>query len=144
MTASADPALAYAVDTSVAIPALDAGHAAHLSCLAVVRQHRPAVAGHAASEVYAVLTRMPGQLAVAAPVAAALIDRVFPTVAFLGEVESNALRGRLGVLGITGGMVYDALVAEAARVNQRVLLTRDRRAVRTYDLIGADYLVVGP
>lgn len=90
------------------------------------------------------LTRMPGQLAVAAPVAAALIDRVFPTVAFLGEVESNALRGRLGVLGITGGMVYDALVAEAARVNQRVLLTRDRRAVRTYDLIGADYLVVGP
>jgi hypothetical protein len=44
-----------------------------------------------------------------------------------------------GQVGITGGEVYDALVGEAARVNQCTLLTRDRRARRSYDLLGVTY-----
>ncbi len=74
----------WAVDTSVAIAALDAGHAAHSASLAAVRRYRPALAGHTAYEVYAVLTRLPGQLAVDPTDAAALIDRVFPDVVWLG------------------------------------------------------------
>lgn len=50
-----------------------------------------------------------------------------------------ALLGRIGAIGITGAMVYDALVGEAARQDNRILLTRDARAGRTYDLIGARY-----
>lgn len=133
----------WAVDTSVAVAALDAGHAAHVPCLAAVRELRPALAGHAAFELFAVLTRLPGQLAVDATDAATLIDRVFPEVAWLSTRASGALRPRLATTGIVGGAVYDALVGEAARTNDRRLLTRDLRARRTYDLLGVDYQVVG-
>ena len=139
--ASAD---GWAVDTSVALAALDAGHSAHGPCLEVVRRHRPALAGHAAFELFAVLTRMPGSLGVDPRDAAFLIDRVFPDVAWLSPADGRHLRDRLPVLGISGGAVYDALVAEAARTNGRGLLTRDQRARRTYDLLGVEYTLVGP
>lgn len=38
-----------------------------------------------------------------------------------------------------GGSVYDALVGQAALHNERVLLTRDRRAERTYRALGVRY-----
>lgn len=142
MPTSADPDAA--VDTSVAVAALDAGHAAHLPCVEVVRRRRPALAGHAGFETHSVLTRMPGPLAVEPPVASDLIERVFPTVLSLGPDELTALLRRLGTVGIAGGAVYDALVGEAARVHDVVLLTRDRRAMRTYDLLGVGYEHVGP
>lgn len=40
--------------------------------------------------------------------------------------------GQLADLGIVGGSVYDALVGQAASTHRRILLTRDRRAERTY------------
>lgn len=75
--------------------------------------------------------------------AAALIDRVFPDVVWLSPRANRALRPRLATTGILGGAVYDALVGEAARTNERRLLTRDLRARRTYDLLGVDHQVVG-
>lgn len=132
-----------AVDTSVAVAALDASHAAHSECLEVVRHRRPSLAGHAAFETFSVLTRLPGQLAIAPPVAAELITRVFPSVVWLDPDAAARLLGRLGTVGIAGGSVYDALVGEAARQNGCRLLTRDRRAQRTYDLVGTAYEVVG-
>lgn len=133
----------YAVDTSVAVAALDSGHTAHQACVDVVRRLRPSLAGHAAAETYAVLTRMPGPLAVDAPTARDIIERVFPEVSWLDPSHATALLHRLGTVGIVGGAVYDALVAEAARTAERVLLTRDRRARSTYDLIGVRHQVVG-
>ncbi len=138
--ASADQ---WAVDTSVAVAALDAGHGAHEACLDVVRRHRPVLAGHAASEVYAVITRMPGPAAVDPGDAAALIRQVFPDVVWLPQQQAEALRDRLAVLGITGGATYDAMVGEAARANGFRLLTRDYRARRTYELLGVDFALVG-
>lgn len=140
MPASADR---VAVDTSVAVAALDAAHAAHRPCLEVVRARRPALAGHAAFELHAVLTRMPGALRLDAPTATALVGRVFPVVHWLDATRARKLLARLGALGVTGGAVYDALVGEAARAHGCVLLTRDLRAVRTYDLIGVAHEFVG-
>jgi predicted nucleic acid-binding protein len=114
----------WAVDTSVAVAALDAGHAAF--------------------EVFSVLTRMPGQITVDAPTAASLISRVFPELAWLDADAAKSLSQRCGTLGIVGGAVYDALVGEAARHHRRTLLTRDLRAKRTYELLGVDYHVVEP
>ena len=133
----------FAVDTSVAVPALDAGHAAHPECLGAVRSLRPALAGHAAFEVHSVLTRMPGGLALDAPAAADLVARVFPEVAWLSAAQSTGLLRRLGRAGVSGRAVYDALVAEAARTHGRTLLTRDRRAVPTYELLGVTHRLVG-
>ena len=140
MATSADR---YAVDTSVAVAALDAGHAAHGPCRELVQQHRPGLAGHAACETFSVLTRMPGPLAIDAPTAGSIIDRVFPIVHWLDGDAALALLQRLGPVGITGGAVYDALVGEAARADGCRLLTRDQRARRTYDLLGVDYELVG-
>jgi predicted nucleic acid-binding protein len=133
----------YAVDTSVAVAALDGGHAAPPQCRRIVREHRPALAGHAVFEVFSVLTRMPGQAAIDAPTAGELIRRVFPDRVWLGGEAAESLAARLGTLGIVGGAVYDALVGEAARVHDRTLLTRDFRARRTYDLLGVRYTLAG-
>lgn len=134
----------FAVDASVAVAALDAAHAAHDACRRAVQEHRPALAGHAAYETFSVLTRMPGQIAVDAPTAAAIITRVFPVIEWLPPDDAAALLTRLGTTGVVGGAVYDALVGEAARVNGCLLLTRDHRARRTYDLLGVDHEFVGP
>lgn len=134
----------FAADTSVAVAALDAAHAAHRPCLAAVRELRPVLAGHAAFETFSVLTRMPGQLAVDGPTAAEIMSRVFPEVAWLSPENAAQLLARLGPIGLFGGAVYDALVAEAARTHDRVLLTRDRRALATYTLLGVAHQFVGP
>jgi predicted nucleic acid-binding protein len=134
---------AWATDTSVAVAALDGSHAAHAICRDAVRSHRPALAGHAAFETYSVLTRLPGQLSIDAPTAQSIIAEVFPSICWLEHEAATTLLGRLGVIGISGGAVYDALIGEAARVGERRLLTRDLRARRTYDLIGVDYELIG-
>lgn len=133
----------WAVDTSLAVASLDAGHLAHAPCLATVRELRPALSGHAAFEVISVLTRLPGALAVDPGDAARLLSRVFPDRVWLSDVASAALLERLAPVGITGGAVYDALVAEAARTNGCSLLTRDQRARRTYELLGVSHRFVG-
>ena len=133
----------FAVDTSVAVAAVDAGHAAHRACRDAVLAHRPALAGHAAFEALSVLTRMPGPLAVDGPTAVEVLTRVFPDVVGLEPAQAVSLLARCGPVGITGGAVYDALVGEAARVSGRRLLTRDQRARRTYDLLGVDHELVG-
>lgn len=133
----------YAVDTSVAVAALDAAHAAHDVCRLAVQSRRPGLAGHAAFESLSVLTRMPGQLGIDASAASDIIGRVFPVVHWMDSETSAKLLARVGAVGLIGGALYDALVGEAARVNGCVLLTRDMRARRTYDLLGVRYELVG-
>jgi len=139
MPTGARTPVAFALDTSVAVPAVDASHAAHHTCRERVMATRAALAGHAAFETYSVLTRMPGQLRLDGPTAAEVMDAAFPERCWLGPAESDALLERCGAMGITGGAVYDAQVGEAARIHGRTLLTRDRRAIRTYDRLGVNY-----
>jgi hypothetical protein len=40
-------------------------------------------------------------------------------------------------MGVAGGAVYDAVVALAAVEHDAELATRDRRAMATYELVGA-------
>lgn len=140
MPTSAD---AWAVDTSVAVAAIDGAHAAHRPCRDAMLARRPALAGHAAFETFSVLTRMPGQLAVDAPVAIDVIDRLFPERCWIDAAQARELLTRCGALGIRGGAVYDGLVGESASLAGRTLLTRDLRARRTYDLLGIEYELVG-
>lgn len=142
MPTSAERRRGWAVDTSVAVPYLDESHGGHEAAVGAVRERRPALAGHAAFETFSVLTRLPGQLQVPGPVATAALSAAFPDPCWLTAEEHADLLGRLGPAGITGGAVYDALVGETARCRARVLLTRDRRAARTYDVVGARYELV--
>ncbi len=135
---------AWAVDTSVAVAALDQSHEFHAVCRAAVLAHRPALAGHAAFETFSVLTRLPGALRVEPADAVAVLTQGFPEHCWLDARRQTALLARLGEMGLAGGSVYDALVASAAMAHGRRLLSRDQRAERTYQLVGVDYEWVGP
>lgn len=93
-------------------------------------------------ETLSVLTRLPGGARVDMATAVDLLGRAFPERCFLSAAQQRSLVARLPELGSIGGMVYDALVAEAARVADRVLLTRDRRALPTYAAIGVSFELV--
>ncbi len=133
----------WACDTSVAIAALDPAHEAHPACRRALVDLRPALAGHAAFETYSVLTRMPIPLRLSADQAVSVLAAAFPEDCWLDTAGMRDLRGRLAFLDIVGGSVYDALVGGASVANGRTLLTRDRRAERTYRSLQIEYRFVG-
>jgi predicted nucleic acid-binding protein len=132
----------WACDTSVAIAALDPTHEAHLACRRVLVDLRPALAGHAAFETYSVLTRLPVGLRLSADQAVSVLAAAFPGECWLDAAGMRDLRERLATLAIVGGSVYDALVGQASVANGRTLLTRDRRAERTYRSLEVQYRFV--
>lgn len=103
---------------------------------------RPALAGHAAFETYSVLTRLPIPLRLSAGQAVSVLAEAFPGDCWLEVAGMRDLRPRLAALGVVGGSVYDALVGQAAATNGRTLLTRDRRAERTYRALEVGYRFV--
>ena len=131
--------VSWAVDTSVAVAALDDSHEAHGACRSAASKRRPALAGHAAFETFPVLTRLPGASRGEPEVATRILAPAFPDRCWLSADQHDALLGRLSGIDVVGGMVYDALVAEAARVNGCTLLTRDGRARRTYERVGVRF-----
>ena len=133
----------WACDTSVAVASLDPTHAAHAPCRRALVDHRPALAGHAAFETYSVLTRLPLPLRLTARQARQVLDTAFPETCWPDRHAAIALWSRMAEAGIVGGSVYDALVAQAASCDGRVLLTRDRRAERTYRSLEVSYDFVG-
>jgi len=133
----------WACDTSVAVAALDPAHEAHPACRRALVDLRPVLAGHAAFETYSVLTRMPIPLRLNADQAVSVLAAAFPGDCWLDAAGMRELRERLAVLDIVGGSVYDALVGQASVFNGRTLLTRDRRAERTYRSLQVEYRFVG-
>jgi predicted nucleic acid-binding protein len=124
------------IDASVSVPLLMAAHEFHDRVDATVDARTVELAAHAHFETYAVLTRLPGDARVD-PVDAArlLVARFGPPVA-LPSRSSAALVSRLAGLGISGGATYDALIAATVDHVGGTLLTRDRRALATYRLLG--------
>lgn len=131
-----------AVDTSVAVPLLVASHEAHESVRLWASDLSLVLSGHALTETYAVLTRLPGDARVNPSDAVALIDENFVgSIALLPEATFKAHRD-LARLGLSGGATYDGLVAMAAHQNSLVLATRDARARPTYDAVGVTVVLV--
>jgi len=131
------------VDTSVAVPLVMQTHREH----AVVRRWQGnrslALSGHALAETYSVLTRLPGDSRLESDDAARLIAERFAPPLLLGRPMAQRLPEVLSRLLISGGAVYDALVALAAKEHDCALATRDERAKGTYDAVGVDVIVVG-
>jgi predicted nucleic acid-binding protein len=131
-----------ALDTSVVVPALLTWHAAHDRC----RPHAvgSAIPAHALLETFAVLTRLPAPHRLAITDAATLLTRRFPPIDRLPAPDDlqGQLIERLAAADISGGASYDALVALTAHHHGRVLLTRDRRAARTYRSLGIEFTML--
>lgn len=124
-------------DTSVLIAVLAPWHPEHEPSREAVGDIAQ-IGAHVLLEAYSVLTRLPsGRLdpATAAAALAALPWEIIdlPLIARAGFI------GRLADSGVSGGAVYDGLVGATAAAHGLTLVTRDRRARRTYDAIGIDY-----
>ncbi|MFZ0216874.1 MAG: PIN domain-containing protein [Candidatus Dormiibacterota bacterium] len=99
--------------------------------------------GHALLESYSVLTRLPGGLAVPARIAAReLTARFAGEPLHLSPGDRAGLLRRLADAGVLGGACYDGLVALEAAAHGYVLLTLDRRAIRTYERLGIHTRVI--
>ncbi|HYN34506.1 MAG TPA: type II toxin-antitoxin system VapC family toxin [Ilumatobacteraceae bacterium] len=124
------------VDTSVAVALSVSTHPDHEATHTVIAGRRLGLAGHAAFETYSVLTRLPQPARRSAASVARLLAVNFPATCHLSPLGAAMLVDECAAGAISGGAIYDALVGAAAREHQLVLITRDRRAVRTYQALG--------
>lgn len=124
-----------ALDTSVLVAAVQSWHAEHERSLAAVGralEDPPVVVPlPVLVEAYSVLTRMPRPLRLSPESAFALLDRTLRGRAEIPSLDGAAswtLLERFRDRGITGGTVYDGLIAEIAfRAGARSLLTLNPR-----------------
>ncbi len=132
------------VDTSVAVALSVGDHERHSSSVEVLRGRRLGLAGHAAFESFSVLTRLPAPNRRPASAIARLLAANFPDTRFMSPDATAGLLAELEGGEISGGAVYDALVAAVARDHGAILATDDQRALDTYRVIGARIEVVNP
>jgi len=94
---------------------------------------------HAAFETYSALTRMPDPNRMHPVEALLFLDDWFED-RWIGLTPSaqHLLLGRLSSSGIHGGATYDALIGATAAAEGATLVTADRRALQTYERVGAD------
>jgi toxin FitB len=131
-----------AVDSSVTIAALLADHSSHDSAEAALARSTSTI-WHVAAETYSVLTRLPGQLRLDAATAADLVAARLPTPNFaLGESVYVDALDRLAAAHVSGGATYDGLIALTAIEHELALLSRDRRAARTYRALGVRFELI--
>jgi predicted nucleic acid-binding protein len=131
-----------ALDTSVVVAAFaswDEHHAAAAAALA----RRPRLPAHVLVESYSVLTRLPAPHTVAAATVVDFLRMRFRSAPLALSARAYAvLVNEAAAAGIGGGAIYDALIAATARYAGALLLTRDRRALPTYEKVGARYELI--
>jgi toxin FitB len=129
-------------DTSVVVPALSRWHE-HWQRSAEALDGIVALPAHVLTEAYAVLTRLPGGLAVPAEAAAAVLTTRFGEKPLqLAASERRTLLRTLASAGVGGGASYDGLVALEARAHDEILFTRDARAQDVYRRLGVAFRAI--
>ena len=126
-----------ACDTSVLVPALLASHESHARALRVLLDGRVGIPAHVLAETFSVLTRLPAPHRIGSTDAAAALAQLPGEILPLDPARVIPLIMRLARHGFKGGAIYDGLVADTALQHGRTLLTLDRRALPTYDAVGA-------
>jgi len=128
-----------AADSSITVAALIADHEARELSEEALKQTTRTIA-HVSIETYSVLTRIPAPRRLASHDAAALIASRLPSTCVALDASAYATApDRLATAGIGGGATYDGLIALTALEHDLELLTRDRRAERTYRALKVPY-----
>ena len=128
-----------AVDSSVAIRALLEQAEGHFPARTIVAES-PSIPAHAVFETYSSLTRMPEPHRTAPEVALELLDANFGDRVLAAPSARSVLPWlrRVAARGVRGGALYDALIAESARIAGATLVTADLRAAATYRAVGVE------
>jgi predicted nucleic acid-binding protein len=111
------------LDTSLLVAALVRDHPNHSRALPWLQGAQggkfPLVlASHTLAELYAVLTTLPVTPRISPPMAQSLIEQNTGSCAKVVSLTPAAYRAvlkRIAALGLGGGIIYDALICEAAR-----------------------------
>ncbi len=131
--------MSKAPDSSIAIAALLADHGAHDLAEDALKRCTSTIA-HVATETYSVLTRLPPPHRLASADAAKLLDARLPsTYVALSASEHAKAHTRLAAAGVSGGATYDGAIALTALAYNLEILTRDKRAQRTYRALNVPY-----
>jgi predicted nucleic acid-binding protein len=131
-----------APDTSVAVAALLADHPAHDAAGEALAACGTTIA-HVAAETYSVLTRLPPPHRAEAATAAEALAKRLPNAHVTLDADDHAdAPKRLAAAGIGGGATYDGLIALTAIEHGLELVSRDRRATRTYRALGARFQLI--
>jgi hypothetical protein len=125
------------LDTSAALALIQQDHRFHDQIFVAVVSRRRGLAGHAWFETYSVLTRLPPPHRLSAADAAHILNGNFPATHFLSAELAAGLTATFPTAGVTGGSVYDGLVAAAALDAGLTLVSCDGRAAGTYAALGA-------
>ncbi|MGE3289565.1 MAG: type II toxin-antitoxin system VapC family toxin [Pseudonocardia sp.] len=121
-----------ALDSSVVVACFGAWHEHHEPARALL-EVRPRLPAHAGLEAYSVLTRLPEPFRAEPGTVAEFLARTFPEPRLVLDPAVQAeLPRRLATHGISGGAVYDALIALTAAEAGAQLCTLDRRALENY------------
>lgn len=129
-----------AVDTSVAVAAALPWHEAHVAALDALPRTKTTLLAQVGIETYSVLTRLPAPQRVPSALARDYVTEMFTLPPFTLTPDGHRrLLDLAAAEAITGGAVYDALVGATAQEAGATLLTLDRRAVATYQLLRVDY-----
>ena len=124
------------LDTSAAVALVTSDHPHHERIRRALGGRTLGLAGHAAFETFAVLTRLPPPARRTPGAVARLLTANFPESRFLGALRASALLDELTASGIAGGAVYDALVGACAAEHGLPLVSLDRRAAEVYGALG--------
>jgi predicted nucleic acid-binding protein len=128
-----------APDSSVVIAALGQWHPAHEASRAAIAGGERRLVGHVAFEATSVLSRMPEPYRMMPTVVMDALDRIStsPWLALDAASQLCCLRRAIAE-GLSGGALYDALIAATAREHGARLLSADRRARDAYEVMGVD------
>jgi predicted nucleic acid-binding protein len=123
------------------IPALAGHHPEHDSCL----QQLPRVSAllaHVMLETFSIMTSARDGYPMSPSAVSQALGAFDHPVLQLPPDEYLPLIRRSSEGGRTGGAIYDAQIAATAKHHGLMLLSRDRRAATTYDLVGVDYELI--
>lgn len=113
-------------DTSILVAVFLSNHPKHQACTPWLRQVQTGqiqgyIANHTLAEIYAVLTRLPFKPIISPQIAQQLIQenpKEFESITLSTEDYERVIY-RMVNLSLTGGAIYDALIAQAA-INTKV------------------------
>ncbi|TMQ12520.1 MAG: type II toxin-antitoxin system VapC family toxin, partial [Deltaproteobacteria bacterium] len=122
------------------VAAFASWHDRHAVALAAVGR-LDAVVAHCLLETYSVLTRLPAPHRMAAAVVSKALRATFDRHRVLGlpPDEQRKLVATCAAQGLSGGSVYDAMIAVTCAHAGARLLTLDTRARPTYAALAVDH-----
>lgn len=108
-------------DTSVLVAALVRAHGSHRRCLKWLqkvrsRKYQGYIASHTIAELFAVLTRLPARPRISPDMGAKLVHDNIGTLKTVSLSERDYLESisDMASLGLSGGIIYDAIIARCA------------------------------